>query len=393
MAPPRIGDEAARSHPDPAPHAAAVAVDVISSVAELEAHAASWDRLAVRCGQPRSSPALLVPWYRHRLRPGTEPRVVVASEGGVVVGVLPMWTVRRRSGLVGAGPAGESLISGAPPLFAPDRAPEIAAAMARAVATIEPVPDVIRLGWSADAARWAPALAAAWPGRPAETGVDARLDAPAIDTGGGVAAWLDRRTRKFAETFRRRRRQLAGTGAAVRVVDDPRGVVGALPHLARLYLARSDARSGSIDVGPAFADMVTETAEELEGTGRLRCTLIEHDGVVVAASLSLAAGPTVTEWIHGFDPAWGRYSPGTQLLAADIDRAAAGGQANLDLGPGDEPYKAPIADRVVELERWAVARRRLRPFHSPAQLVPHRTRKALGTAASRLGSRMARRRE
>ncbi len=388
MASPRPGDEWAHAWPGPDPPRVAVTVDAFSSVAELEAFAPAWDRLAVDCGQPRSSPTLLVPWYRHRLRPGAEPRVVVASEGGEVVGVLPLWTARRRSGLVGAGPAGEAQISGAPPLFAPGRAVEIAAAMAPAVASIEPVPDVIRLGWSADAVAWVPALAGAWPGRPPAVGPDARLDAPAVDTRGGIEAWLARRSAKFAETFRRRRRQLAGTGARLRVADGMEGVVAALPHLTRLYLARSDARSGSIDVGPAFVSLVTETARLLEGTGRLRTTLIEHDGTVVGASLSLAAGSTVTEWVHGFDPAWGRFSPGTQLLAADIDHAAGAGQATLDLGPGDEPYKASIADRSVMLERWAIARRQLRPFHSPAQLVPHRTRRALGSVATRLGTRI-----
>jgi CelD/BcsL family acetyltransferase involved in cellulose biosynthesis len=52
------------------------------------------------------------------------------------------------------------------------------------------------------------------------------------------------------------------------------------------------------------------------------------------------------------------------------------GDAILDLGPGDETYKYWLTDDEVMLQSCLLSRRGLRPFHTPAQLLPFGTRRA-----------------
>jgi CelD/BcsL family acetyltransferase involved in cellulose biosynthesis len=75
---------------------------------------------------------------------------------------------------------------------------------------------------------------------------------------------------------------------------------------------------------------------------------------LVAAHLGLRSGPVWHWWLPAYDPAAARHSPGTVLLLAMADAAPGLGVRMIDLGKGDEPYKARLATGAVPLGRGAV---------------------------------------
>jgi CelD/BcsL family acetyltransferase involved in cellulose biosynthesis len=75
----------------------------------------------------------------------------------------------------------------------------------------------------------------------------------------------------------------------------------------------------------------------------LRLWTLEVGGEAIAAWYGWRLGKRFLYYQAGFDPAWGRYSPGLLLLAHTIESAFAEGAAEYDMLLGDEPFKARFA--------------------------------------------------
>jgi CelD/BcsL family acetyltransferase involved in cellulose biosynthesis len=87
------------------------------------------------------------------------------------------------------------------------------------------------------------------------------------------------------------------------------------------------------------------------------------DGQYAAVHFGLRAGPVVHWWFTGYSPAFRRHSPGLLLLLLAAEAAARDGVQRIDLGKGDDAYKASFANRWTQvgvgaadtfvLRRWA----------------------------------------
>jgi CelD/BcsL family acetyltransferase involved in cellulose biosynthesis len=81
-----------------------------------------------------------------------------------------------------------------------------------------------------------------------------------------------------------------------------------------------------------------------------------------ALHLGLRSQGVLHYWLPAYDPLLARYSPGTILLLALARNAPALGLHTIDLGKGDEPYKArlmsgstPLAEGFVDLRTMRCA--------------------------------------
>lgn len=97
-------------------------------------------------------------------------------------------------------------------------------------------------------------------------------------------------------------------------------------------------------------------AEQEAGAGTLRLALGMVEGEPVAAQLWLVENGTATLHKIGQDRAHDRRSPGSQLMAATIERLLAReGPLTIDLGTGDDAYKRDWADHREPLLRLEAA--------------------------------------
>ena len=80
-------------------------------------------------------------------------------------------------------------------------------------------------------------------------------------------------------------------------------------------------------------------ASALLDAGMLRLHVLHIRGQAVAAYCGLLDGARACYYIGGFDPAWARCSPGTQVIGYAIEEAIAAGATSFDFLRGREPYK------------------------------------------------------
>jgi CelD/BcsL family acetyltransferase involved in cellulose biosynthesis len=96
---------------------------------------------------------------------------------------------------------------------------------------------------------------------------------------------------------------------------------------------------------------VARVLRELHATqeGGLRGTLscLYADDALIAVHLGLRSGSTLHSQFPAFDRRYFRYSPGMVLLFRIIEAAAEQGIATIDLGKGEEPYKARFCTGAV----------------------------------------------
>lgn len=73
----------------------------------------------------------------------------------------------------------------------------------------------------------------------------------------------------------------------------------------------------------------------------------------VAGLLSIRAHSTLCQWFPAYDVSFSKYSPGLLSHLFLFEAAVEEGLAHVDLGTGDEPYKAILASRQVDMaEGW-----------------------------------------
>jgi CelD/BcsL family acetyltransferase involved in cellulose biosynthesis len=356
----------------------------VSDLGRLESFVAGWDALAVVCHRPRSAPALVLGWYRHSLAPGALMRVVVVTDGDVVVGVAPFYVARSGFGFYRYELAAP-VLHGVEPLCSPGRHEEVGEEMAIALAACHPAPDVVSLDWLPAGSPLPRALSAGWR-RPRPAVVEGHsFPAPRVlITGRDFESWLAERSKTFRKSFRSDLRKLVAEGFEFRVSTDAADIAKRLPDLQALYERRRAARGGS---GPhfdgAFMAMLSEAADR-SAPDRMILSTMERPGEVIAADLLLSAGGETSAWFGGFDEGWAHESPGRANVVLSIQDAIRRGDDIFDLGPGAEPYKYGFTDDEATLRGCVLSRRGLRPFHTPAQLLPFAARQQGAKLVGRL---------
>jgi CelD/BcsL family acetyltransferase involved in cellulose biosynthesis len=360
--------------------------EIVTELDRLEELAPGWDALAVACHRPRSAPAWTVAWFRHALPPGALIRTVIVSDNDSVIGTAPFYVTRTGFGFYRFDLAAP-MLHGVEPLCLPGRDEEVGEAIGAALAATAPTPDIVSLPWMAAGSLLPRAVRTGW-ARPRPALIDEhQFPSPRVMVAGrDFETWLGERSKKFRQSFRYDHRRLAAAGFEHRVSTDTTDILERLPDMQRLYERRRATRGGS---GPAFDGAfmdVVSGAVPRSGTGRVRLSTIERPGEVIATDLIINGGGESSFWLSGFDEAWAQLGPNRVNLAMCIGDSMQRDDAVFDLGPGAEPYKYRFTEDEVMLQGRVLSRRGLRPFHTPAQLLPFGARQAAASLVGRLRS-------
>lgn len=337
---------------------------------------AAWDALAVERSEPYCAPDWMLAWWRQARPPDSHLRIVTVEDGGRLVGIAPLYAERDRWGVHGYGVLAGPASGRAVPLAARGREREVVAALADAIASLTPRPDLLFLSDHPATSCWPQRLRATWPGRRPYVWLGHRERSPFVTVEGTFDEWLQRRSRNFRQQLRRRHRQLAAAGATYRVsgVGD---VERDVAEFARLHYARWEPRGGSSALNPAWERMLVDAAATLIPQDRFRLVMLEVDGRCIGAHLFVRAGRRTVYFLGGFDDGWGRFQPSLQTLAVELEAAFARGDRRFSLGGGDWAYKARFADADEILDEAFLVP--LGPGHPlvRARLLPRQARRAV----------------
>lgn len=348
---------------------------VAESAGELDRITAAWDALAVSRGLPYCAPAWTLSWWRRADRDDAGLRVVAVRERSRLVGLAPFFFRRRPHGPARYRLLAAGVSSRVEPLAAAGREPEVAAALAAALAATEPRPDVVSFEGVRSASLWPQLIARAWPATRA-TGVVLERSRPAPTTalrGATFEDWLSARSRNFRGQIRRGRRDLEAAGGRFRI-SRPDELERDLATFARLHHGRWAHRGGSSALSPPVERMLLDAGRALS-EDRFRLWCLDLEGETVCTHLHLAAGGELAWWLGGFNHRWARLAPSLQALATAIEDGIARGERRFDLGSGGQPFKYRFADGEDRLD-WVT-------------LLPPSPRRAL-TRAGRVPARARR---
>jgi CelD/BcsL family acetyltransferase involved in cellulose biosynthesis len=159
-----------------------------------------------------------------------------------------------------------------------------------------------------------------------------------------------------ANVRRRTRRMLGELGARLVRWHDGGSAHAGLEELARLHRLRWQGRAQHYGfVRPGYAEFHQRIAERFAARGWLRLYGLEAEGRTIAAWYGYRYGDRFYYYQSGFDPAWGRHSPGMVLQGLAIREAIAEGAKEFDLLKGAHGYKETWADRRRRTVRVMIA--------------------------------------
>jgi CelD/BcsL family acetyltransferase involved in cellulose biosynthesis len=151
--------------------------------------------------------------------------------------------------------------------------------------------------------------------------------------------------RNVRESVRKCYNSLKRDGHAVRldVVDQPDGVCAGLEHFFRLHKMRAGV-AGTVPHSDFFASAIAraflcDVSERLAHRGVTRIFLLSIDGQVVACRIGFVLGDCLYLYYSGYDPAWGRYSVMTTLVAEVLKHAMEHGLKTANLSTGADVSK------------------------------------------------------
>jgi CelD/BcsL family acetyltransferase involved in cellulose biosynthesis len=205
-----------------------------------------------------------------------------------------------------------------------------------------------------------------------------RFFVPLSDGWEGVLARLSR-SRRATIRYQLRRVERDDGWRLIRVQGG--SVPSTVQALFELHQRRWGARSG----GGNFRDVARRRfylllASRLDEEGKLDLWRLDHQRTPVAVHFGMRSGTVHSYLDGGFDPALGRWSPGTVLTSMVLRHLADEGASHFDFLGGRDPYKlgwAPVESAYVTLR---IARpRTLAAVRLRAEAVADAVRRA-GTA-------------
>lgn len=339
----------------PASSEPGVRTATISSESDFAALAGSWDDL-VRA-MPRPSPFLLhgwlLEWWRH-YGGEDELAVHVAFRSDRLVGALPL-SIRRRRGLRVSEFVGGTWSALADLLVAPgEEASTVGPLVEHAESSGHDFANLFGLTGSSR-------LVAALP--PGALRLVERLEAPVLDLGEGWdAVYRAKIPSKARSERRRRRRQLEALGHVETSVARTREELGpALEDAFRVHdlrwSGRRDASGFATPVGRRFHRAALLRLAEQDVP---RLTTIRLDGRTVAFALSLQLSERTYGVTMAFDPAYARYSPGSDAKLLSLETAAREGVTRAELMGTAAEHKQRITDRFEPIYQGIGLARTLR---------------------------------
>jgi CelD/BcsL family acetyltransferase involved in cellulose biosynthesis len=317
-------------------------LDTIASEAEFAGLAGPWDEL-VRA-MPRPSPFLLhgwlLEWWRHY---GGRRRLAVhvAFRGDRLVGALPLCRGGRRLGVRVTQFLGGTAAPLADLMVAAGEDSSTAAGLADRIGSTGD--DFVDLYGMRSDSRLTAALPAG------SLHLLERLEGPVLELRDGWEEFERTRLSHKARSDRaRRRRQLEELGAVeVSIARTPDTIEAPLEDAFRLHALRWRGRHEGSEfatpVGKAFrrAALRRLAAEDVP-----RLVTLRLDGRLIAFSLHLLFERTVYGVAMAFDPAFARYSPGTETFLWALESAAGEGAERVEFLGDAAPYQRKLADRL-----------------------------------------------
>jgi CelD/BcsL family acetyltransferase involved in cellulose biosynthesis len=343
---------------------AGISACVLTAPAELEAIRAEWAALngSARAGCLFLGPEWLIPWWKH-FGAGRFLQVVALREGSSLVGLLPLFAERVRTGgiaarrvaFLGDGATGCDYLD---LLASPGRESEVLARSLRAVLALPW--DFCELDGLLRESATALSLSQRYPqGRAAvERGGSGRVvrDAqlrfvcPYIPLGGTYQEYLQGLGRR--ENLRRREKWLARQpGFSITVARTPEETLPDLERFLALHRARWAAEGGSDGLADERHEAFhRDAAAELARAGMLRLYTLYCARRPVASVYGVVHRRRFLYYQSGYDPLWASRSVGMVLLARTVHDAFAEGCTEFDFLRGNEAYKA----QWKRAERWTV---------------------------------------
>lgn len=317
-------------------------IQLVTDISEVKALAGEWRPVAEQRGNAFVTPEWFLAWLR-QCGEGWEPRVaVVRGSDGALRGLLP---------LVSPKSSGRQALRFCPvgDRFHPvaDARDEEAVAIAAAPAVAprdRGLRSILLENVDGDGGWWQ-ALAEASPA-PLATVERAESVLPFVELAGlSWDSYLAGRSGQFRSQLRRKLRSLRKEhDVQFRRTRRSEEVAADLGILFRLHDARWAERPGSSALSdPAIRAFHLEFATSALERGWLRLSVMEVDGVPIAALYGWLIGGRWSYYQAGFDPEWSRHSPGFLLLAETIREAIEEGASEYDMLLGDETFKRRFA--------------------------------------------------
>jgi len=190
--------------------------------------------------------------------------------------------------------------------------------------------------------------------------VSARGGSAVIDLSGGAQAWFagrrDLHRSHFKKMDQRRRKAEREFGEMRVVFGDPLGERFATLKAWKSAQYRASGLLDLFDVSWIDA-VLAGTAARAFGPFRGLVASLYLGEELAAVEMGMAAGGVYHSWIPAYDPRFASVSPGLLLLHGILDQAGAMGIDRVDLGRGEQAYKAYYTDYETPLS----AGRALRP--------------------------------
>jgi CelD/BcsL family acetyltransferase involved in cellulose biosynthesis len=281
----------------------------------------------------------LLEWWRHY---GRKRRLAVhvATRGDRLVGALPLCR-SRRFGVRVTEFVGGTRAPLADLMVAPDEDPATAAALANRIRSSGD--DFADLFGMPRDSRLATALPAG------SLYLLERLEAPVLDLRGGwELSYRTRLSSKARGERRRLRRQLEELGAVeISIARDREELRRPLEEAFRIHALRWQGRretSGfATPTGRAFH---RAALRRLAAQDVVRLATLRLNGQAIAFSLYLQLERAIYGVTMAFDPAFGRYSPGTETLLCSLESASDEGAERVEFLGADAPYKRKFTDQL-----------------------------------------------
>lgn len=182
--------------------------------------------------------------------------------------------------------------------------------------------------------------------------VRTRAGSSVIDLTDGAEAWLFNRTNLFKSHFKKidqRRRKAEREFGDVRIVlGDP---LGDRFEALKAWKSAQYRQSGLIDLFsvPWAKGVLQRSAARAFGPFRGLTASLYLGDQLAAVETGLAAAGVYHSWFPAYDPRFASVSPGLLLLHGIIEHAESLGLSRIDLGKGEQAYKAYYTDYEVPL--------------------------------------------
>jgi CelD/BcsL family acetyltransferase involved in cellulose biosynthesis len=331
-------------------------------LAELEC---VWSRLVdpARPGAPFRTYPWISSWWKNAST-SREPVILVARQGGEVLGLLPLYAERtplggRRLRFLGDGIVGSDYLG---VLSLPEHADRCAAGFADHLLVSSA--DELQLDDLLDEDPLCQAIASRWPQPLGAPIVESRYRCPFVRTTGDFAQFLAALPDGLGAQWHRRRKWLQKfPDFRVEILRTPSEVARGMDVLFDLHRQRWALEGGSDAIdGPRVEAFHRDSARRLAELGWSRVYLLHVDGAPRAALYGWRHGDRFSFYQAGHEPAWRPRSVGTVLLGFVLQSCFEGDVTEFDFLRGDEPYKLRWATGWRETVRLRVRGTGLRPW-------------------------------